>query len=270
MSLLLNFVHKRRVWIAAGLVVTALAALSALAQRTRSSASGPLEERRVTRLIYGLGTLEADRVFNLRLGINARLERVFVAEGDRVTPGMLLVDFDNIPAIRSPIAGVVTALHYRSGETAFAGQAVLTVTNLEDVVIQVGLEERAAVLVRPGQPARLRFDALGDRRFDGQVRSIYPGDGQFIVRITPPANMPAGLLPGMTADVAIETRSEPGLVAPVDALPPEGPQELEVLRDGRGTRVPVTVLIRGDDGVAVQATEGELRAGDIVRWSHAR
>ncbi len=252
--------HPRKILLAALTAVCLLLALL-LVRRLQGTDTAAVETRRLVDVVYGLATVEANQIFHLRLGINARIEKMYVREGMTVRAGAPLVRFDSIPIASAPITGVVTALNYREGETVFASQAILTVTNLEDVVLQMGLEERAAAKIRKGQNVRLVFDALGKTKFAGSVESVFPDNAQFLVRINPPAPLPEGILPGMTADVAIETAAGEALVVPAAALPADRPEELLVVRAGKIVRVPVEIDLRDESGVFVR---GDVRPGEIV------
>jgi len=154
----------------------------------------------VVESIYGLGTVMADKVFSVRVGITFSVKKVYVKEGDWVRPGDPLVKLDDA-VMRSPIQGTVTAVAYKDGELVTPQVPIVTVTNLERLYLEVSLEQQLILRVKKGQPAYVSFESLRNEKFEGTVSSVYPRDNQFIVRIELKA-WPIGVLPGMTADVA--------------------------------------------------------------------
>lgn len=167
--------------------------------------------------IYGLGTVSADKVFHLRAGMNLTVEKVYVNEGDLVKAGNPLVKLDE-NVIRTPISGTVTAVPYKEGELAATQGAVVTVTNLEHLYLEVSLEQQSVLQIKKGQTALISFESLRNEKFEGLVVSVYPRDNQFIVRIEL-KTWPSGVLPGMTADVAILVGEKANvLLIPVSSL----------------------------------------------------
>ena len=162
--------------------------------------------------------------------------------------------------ISAPFDGTVTALPVKVGENVFAQTVVLELTDLQDRYVTVSLEQRAAIRVRRGQTARLSFENMRDTALAGTVESVYSRAGDFLVRIEVP-DLPTQILPGMTADVAINIRQRSGaLLVPVAAIR-EG--SVAVKRDGIvPVRVEVTTGLA--DGAFAEVTAGDLKPGDRV------
>ena len=192
--------------------------------------------------IYGLGTVNADKVFHLRAGMNLTVEKVFVKEGDLVKAGDPLVKLD-ANTMRSPIAGTVTAVLYKEGELAATQVAVVTVTNLENLYLEVSLEQQSVLRIKKSQAASISFESLRNEKFEGLVASVYPRDNQFIVRIEL-KTWPPGVIPGMTADVAILVgKKENVLMIPVNSL-----LAGKVTRIRSGKKESVTMRLGAVDG----------------------
>ena len=119
---------------------------------------------------------------------------------------------------RAPFSGTITSLLQKQGENLSVNQVVLELTNLEDRYVLVSLEQQGALRIERGQKVRLSFDTIRDKNFDGVVASVYPNDTNFFARIDI-SNLPSRILPGMTADVAIEiAKHENVLLLPVADL----------------------------------------------------
>ncbi|PJZ25792.1 secretion protein HlyD [Leptospira hartskeerlii] len=209
--------------------------------------------------VYGLATVSSSEVYHLRVAIPSAIRKIYVEEGDQVQEGTPLVEFDSFGIMRSPFAGVVTNVAYETKETVVPQTPVVTVMDLKKRYLTVSLEEKGAVKVKKGQKVRIRFEALGDKNFDGEVKSVYPADGQFQVHITP-IGIPPEILPGMTADVAIETSSKENVIL----IPIKGIKSgrIKVLENGK-------VLVREiETGLAngeyAELVSGEVSLGDKV------
>jgi len=83
--------------------------------------------------------------------------------------------------IRSPFDGVVTTKYADVGEVvapfgaaANARAAVVTMADLDSLMVEVDVAESNLDKVRPEQPCEISLDAIPDRRFPGQVHMIVP------------------------------------------------------------------------------------------------
>lgn len=172
----------------------------------------------VVEAVYGLGTVIAPRTYQVKSAINQNIVAIYVTEGDQVKAGDRLIQFDESGAKRAPFVGTITAVPFKQGEILFPGVAAITLINLQDLYLEVSLEQQSALRIIKGQKAVVSFETMRNQKMNGQVQSIFPKESQFIVRITLP-QFPNGVLPGMTADVAIEVaRKENVLSIPVKAI----------------------------------------------------
>ena len=83
--------------------------------------------------------------------------------------------------IRSPFDGVVTTKYAEVGEVVApfgaavnARAAVVTMADLNSLMVEADVAESNLDKVRPGQPCEISLDAIPDRRFAGQVHMIVP------------------------------------------------------------------------------------------------
>lgn len=119
-----------------------------------------------------------------------------------------LIQFDDAtPVLRAPFAGTVTLLPFHPGENVFPQIVLLRIEDLRDRIIEINLEQQASLRVKPNLRAKMSFENLRSQLYEGTVESIYPSNGQFIVRVIPKA-LPFEILPGMTVDVAIELQKK--------------------------------------------------------------
>lgn len=218
-----------------------------------------LTKTTLVRTVYGLGTVQAENIYQMKIGIAADIRNLYVKEGDLVKKGQKLVDFADVPPMRSPINGIVSNVYFKEGESVFPQNPVLKVMDLSRRYILVSLDEKAAVLVRKAQKVRIALDSLPGTTFSGLVTTIYPSDGQFMVKVDA-KDLPPEVLPGMSADLAIEAGQKPGVfVAPIRAVR-EG--KINIHRGGKKFIIPVQLgLTQGDN---VEIISSQIAEGDML------
>jgi membrane fusion protein (multidrug efflux system) len=89
--------------------------------------------------------------------------------------------------IKAPFDGRVGDKTVQVGQFAQAGTRLLSIVPLQDIYIVANFKETQIGLMRPGQPATIKVDALSGIELHGHVVSVSPGTGaQF--SILPPQN----------------------------------------------------------------------------------
>ncbi|HEX4923226.1 MAG TPA: efflux RND transporter periplasmic adaptor subunit [Bdellovibrionales bacterium] len=213
----------------------------------------------ITEAVYGLGKVKSNKIYELKIGVTSGLSALFAQEGDRVQKGQRLLRLDEGSVVSAPFAGTITVLPFHEGENIFPQAVIVRVEDLDDLYVEVSLEQLGALRVRPAQDARLTLESLRGVVVSGKVESIFPKDDQFVVRINT-EKLPKEVLPGMTADVAIEVGRRTGvLLLPLGGLT-NG--RVTVIRDGRRRKVPVKIGIV--DGNWAEVIEGDVKPGDQV------
>lgn len=113
--------------------------------------------------------------------------------------------------LRAPFAGTVTAINARVGEVVGPAVPVVTLADLSTLRLETDdLSETQIARVKLGQRARIVFEALPERSFQGQVTHIAPmstlkqGGTNYAVTIVLD-NLDPALRWGMTARVEIDT-----------------------------------------------------------------
>lgn len=209
--------------------------------------------------VYGLGTVTADKIFNLKLGITSTVKKLYVYEGDEVEKGARLVQLADLPLVRAPFAGVITALELHKGETIFPQSNVLTLKDLKQRYILVSLEQQAAIRVRKGQTVKVSFDSAPQKVYAGQVISVYPNKEEFYVKISV-ADLPESILPEMTADVAIEIGHKTNaLLIPIAAI---HNHTITIKRGNQQQQLKITTGLTV--GKLIEITSDNLRADDHI------
>ncbi|MDH5648718.1 MAG: efflux RND transporter periplasmic adaptor subunit [Gammaproteobacteria bacterium] len=208
--------------------------------------------------IYGLGKVKTDDIYEVKLGVASSVAKLYVREGDRVKRNDLLVSFENDLVFRAPFAGTVTLIAHHEAQNVFPQQTVLRVEDLSTKYIEVSLEQQGALRVRPGQPVRIVFESIRGEQLSGVVSAVFPRNDEFLAHIK--VKLADNVLPGMTADVAIEVdRKESALLVPLSAVT-DG--QVRVLREGK--RKTIKLKIGSIDGNWAEVVEGGLQQSDRI------
>lgn len=173
----------------------------------------------------------------------------------------------NYAKITSPIDGVVTDSPYYVGETPPAGQAVVTVMDLSQIVARAHIAQDQASRLKIGDEATISVAGI-DKPLDGKVTLVSPAldpDSNTVEVRVAAANPGARLKPGSSAHVEIVAQTVAhAIVIPAAALltATDGSSSVITLgTDDKPKSQDVKVGIRnGDDA---QITDG-LKAGDRV------
>ena len=161
--------------------------------------------------------------------------------------------------IVSPSNGTILRRSAEPGETVSPGTTVLELgSRTRGSVVEVGLADRDAVLVREGDPALARFDAFPEMEFHGRVSQIagaaHQGTGTYTVEVS--LQGAADLTAGLVGQVEIRpSTGAPTTVIPIEAiLEADGANATVYALSADGTRAErrrVTVAFIDGDRVAV-------------------
>ncbi|MEW6533669.1 MAG: efflux RND transporter periplasmic adaptor subunit [Thermodesulfobacteriota bacterium] len=195
--------------------------------------------------------------------------------------------------IRAPFDGVILTKNADEGEVVapFGGAlnakaAVVTMADMESLLVEVDVSESNLEKVKPGVACEIRLDALPRDRFDGRVHMIVPtADRSKATVLTKVkfAGLDERVLPEMSVKVAFLSRpldpneKEPVLAVPTSAIH-NSPKAQTVLRingsrvrsvpvkTGRkwGDTVEVVSGLANGDQIVLRA-DGKLSDGDRVR-----
>jgi RND family efflux transporter MFP subunit len=180
--------------------------------------------------------------------------------------------------IRSPFDGVVTVKYAEVGEVVApfgaatnARAAVVTMADLNSLMVEADVSEANLDRVRLGQPCEISLDAIPDRRFAGQVHMIVPtADRSKATVLTKVKFLEPDdrILPEMSAKVAFLSRpleaaeTRPRLTVPKGVLVTRDNRPWAFLISGHRVKlVPVTLGAYMEN--LVEITEG-LKEGDKV------
>jgi multidrug efflux pump subunit AcrA (membrane-fusion protein) len=172
----------------------------------------------ITEAVYGLGRVKSNHRFEVIIGVIATVKKLHVQEGDFVKKGASLIQFETSALFKAPFDGTVTLTAVRENETALPQSVILRLEDLNDRYLELSLEQQAALRVRKGQPAKVSFESLRGKILEGRVAALFPREDEFLAHVSV-QGLEASVLPGMTADVAVEVGKIPeATLVPLKAL----------------------------------------------------
>ena len=157
--------------------------------------------------------------------------------------------------ITAPFAGIITERLVEPGDFVAKNTHLLTLADPASLVAEVYVSELVLPHVAVGDPARIRIDALGGTRFDGEILRIHPtlseANRQALVEIRF-REIPAGARAGQFVRAELVTAAVPRLLVPFRALREDrdGPF-VWVIEAGKAARRPVRTGIRIADQVEI-------------------
>ncbi|MBL7543740.1 MAG: efflux RND transporter periplasmic adaptor subunit [Bdellovibrionaceae bacterium] len=255
---------KRQVYIA--LVVTVVLVFVVVAftliQRPSLATKKTVLIRRgdLVEAVYAIGSVKADRVFNLKMGVTTKMLERYVRAGDRVKKGDKLVRLEGLQIVTAPFDGMITHVAFEKGELVFSQAVIVTVVDPSSYFIEISVDERNVPLIKSGQVVDVSFEGVRVQRIFGTVRSVYSKEGEFLVAIDADLS-PISLLQGMTCDVAVRVSEYKNqILVPLGALSKEG--GVRVIRNGRSKVVPLKLGAKNSQYMILK--EGDIKENDEV------
>jgi macrolide-specific efflux system membrane fusion protein len=209
--------------------------------------------------VYGLGKIKSNHIYDLKIGVADRVTNLYVKEGDQVQQGDRLARFEEGLLVKAPFSGTITTLPFHEMENVFPQVVVMRLEDLKDLYVEVTLEQQGALRVRHGQEAKFSLESLRGVLGLGVVDSIFPKEDQFVVRVSA-KEFPKEILPGMTADVAIQVGQKKDVLMVPLASVTNG--RVVAIRDGKKIKIEVKVGIVNGDWAEVSGEA--LTIGDKV------
>lgn len=170
--------------------------------------------------------------------------------------------------ILAPFAGTILKREVNAGETIGAGRPVLTMADLSEVEVEVGVPDRLVGDLKPGDDVRMAISALGNQDFRGLVKEVgvaaQEGSRLFrvVIKVT---NTDGGIRPGMTASVFLDevARRREGVLVPLSALVARGERQLAVFVVKEGVARERRVETRDIVESSILVSQG-LSVGEVV------
>ncbi|WP_367898074.1 HlyD family efflux transporter periplasmic adaptor subunit [Leptospira sp. WS58.C1] len=254
----LLYSSKKRRFAAAGIFLTLFLFLTYAYMKGRKEEISP-KVGSIVELVYSLGTVKSERVYHLKLGVTSSIRKLYVKEGQEVREGSDLLYTDTGTLFKAPFSGTVTTLSFQEGEVVMPGTPILKIMDLKKTYILLSLDQDSVLRMRPGQKAELSFETIRGNKLTGKIDRVYPSDGQFYVTVDVDS-MPEGVLPEMTADVAVEVaKKEKALLVPVKSII-KG--RIHIIRSGK--KLWVDAKVGAVDGEWCEVLENSVLETDSI------
>lgn len=169
--------------------------------------------------------------------------------------------------IRTPFMGTAERVHVQQGDFLAPGTQVVTLTDFSKARIQAGVTAREATLLAQTKIAEVTLEALGPRRFTGDIRSIGriadPATGTYTVEVWLDGAF-APLREGMVATVHMPYfTAEQRLAVPVSAVfRRDGAMHVFAVQDNEAYLRPVRT--GRTDGTLIEIEEGLTEGSAVV------
>jgi RND family efflux transporter MFP subunit len=180
--------------------------------------------------------------------------------------------------IRSPFDGVVTTKFAEVGEVVApfgaavnARAAVVTMADLNSLMVEADVAESNLDKVKVGQPCEISLDAIPDKRFAGEVHMIVPTADRAKATVLTKVKFlefDDRILPEMSAKVAFLAKPlekgerQPRLTVPKTALVTQNGKTAAFVIEG--SRVKLTPVAAGPALETMVEIQGGLKEGDKV------
>lgn len=169
----------------------------------------------------------------------------------------------NESLVTAPISGVVTARNVNPGEMATTTSPVVTIVNLDKVVVKASVNEEQVNKLKTGEKVMVRVAAVSEKPLEGKVTNISlaadPQTKAYTVKVQ--LDNPQHLLkPGMFAEVMVNDSQDQGLIVPRQAVIPEKENHFVfVVENGVAKKRMVEVKLADDKNVLISSglKEGE-------------
>jgi membrane fusion protein (multidrug efflux system) len=169
--------------------------------------------------------------------------------------------------VRAPTSGIITDKRAEAGDVVGAQARLFTIADISMLVVRVQVSELDISGISVGQSADVLVDALGDAKFRGTIRRIFPA-ADSITRMVPVEIGLAGpaiarLKPGYLARVTVKLGERPGvLLTPLSSV--VGSRDARAVFLLHGTKVERRLVRVGQaSGEVVEILDG-ITEGDTV------
>lgn len=217
-----------------------------------------------------LATVEEDRVaYNRYLDQSdeiAAAQAAVQALENTINTGKIIAPFDGTITAIDAVAGDLITSYSDSDNTTSA----LTVSNLDNLMIEVQISEVDINKVAVGQKATITFDAIANKEYTGYVSSISSSgaeDSNGVVQFSVWVKVDDAddqVKPGFTSVVSIVTASvEDALLVPNDAVVSRDGSYMVVVANGSSTTM-VPVEVGASSDTLTEITSDDIAEGDQV------
>jgi HlyD family secretion protein len=171
--------------------------------------------------------------------------------------------------VRAPATGTVTSVLTAKGAAVDGATPMMRVQDLDNLVVSVNLTEFDVSRTRVGAPTQIKADALGGRRYTGDVVDVALSGSKSGGVVTFPVIVSIDdtdeLRPGMSVSVRVVVQQRDDVVrVPVDAIADREGREATISVRNRAGEVAERTVTLGLIGARYAEVRSGLRAGEKV------
>jgi multidrug efflux pump subunit AcrA (membrane-fusion protein) len=167
---------RRWLWIILGILAVGLAGWIFIRWWNRDVVSikvativrGPIEQ-----VVSASGIVDAP-VYDLGPKMGGKIIVINVREGQRVSGGQTLAEFDDTTRLVAPASGLVAKINYDEGETVNPGSPAIVVVNYDRSWVEAQIDEIDIANVRIGDRVKISSDVYPDKVYEGEIYWIAP------------------------------------------------------------------------------------------------
>ena len=167
---------RRWIWIILGILVVLLAGWIFSRWWNRDVVSikvGAVARGSIEQVVSASGFVDAP-VYELGTKFGSKVAVLNVREGQKVSKGMTLLEFDDTTRIVAPAGGLVAKVNYDEGETVVPGSPAVVVVNYDKSWVEAQIDEIDIGSVRIGDRVKITSDVYPDKIYEGEIYWIAP------------------------------------------------------------------------------------------------
>jgi HlyD family secretion protein len=171
--------------------------------------------------------------------------------------------------VKAPINGTVTDVNVMAGDQASATAASFRIDDLSRLLVDVQITEVDINRVKVGQPAKMTFDAILDKEYNGKVVEVstFGTTQSGVVNFTVTVELTdadEAVRPGMTAAVNLTVQQlKDVLLVPNRAVRLQDGKRIVYLLDAGQLRT-AEVTLGATSDTNTQIIRGDVKSGDVV------
>jgi membrane fusion protein, multidrug efflux system len=244
-----------------------VAAGSLLVQIEDSVYRAEVQEKEANRALAELAYKRADQLVQKRAAsVEERDRTLALLQASEGSLALAKARLDKT-RITAPFSGLVGLRTVSIGDYVAAGQALVSLSEIDPIKVDFRVGEIYLPQVSTGQGIDISVDAFPERRFAGEVYAIEPQvdiNGRAVVVRARLPNADLVLRPGLFSRVSlIVDRSADAILVPEDAIVPQGDRHF-VFRVEEGTAILTEVGIGKRHDTRVEITGGLERDAVVV------
>lgn len=221
-----------------------------------------LKRYEVIRKLYEVGAIIKDRLDQAEAEVDVAKSRIDISKKELALTQQKLEKLN----LKAAHDGIIGKKEKEVGEFITPNDVVLTLLDLDNIFVEVGVIERDAFKVKTGQRVKVRVDTYPTRIFFGYIENVFPEIDErtrtvnIRIRVLDPGKL---MKPGMfaRADLAVYSKKDALVIPSTSVSVREGAYYAQVVEDNKVVYRSVSVDYITTDFAVI--SKG-LREGELV------